>query len=146
LVTGPVALALWLARTDLSWTAARVAFVVVTLVAAVCSFGALLVATNAITFWIVSSREIANAFTYGGLAGATYPSHLLVSWLRRLFLFALPIGAVAYLSGLWLLDAANPMGIPRWVQAAAPLHAVLAVGLAAVVWRAATRRYQSTGS
>lgn len=146
LIPGPAALVGWLLVTDLTWTPARALFLVTVLVAAVVSFASLLVATNAITFWLVNAREVSSAFTYGGRYASQFPTDVLATWLRRIVLFATPISAVAYLPGLWLLGAANPLGVPRWVQILAPLHCVPIAGVAALIWRSATRRYQSTGS
>lgn len=130
----------------MDWTPARALFAGAVLVAATVSFAALFVATNAITFWLVNAREVAAAFTYGGRYASQFPTDVLATWLRRLALFATPIGAIAYLPGIWLLDAANPLGVPRWVQLVAPLHCLVVAGVAALIWRAATSRYQSAGS
>ncbi len=146
LISGPAALVGWLAVTDLDWTPTRSLFLVAILVAATVSFAAMFVSTNAITFWLVNAREVSAAFTYGGRYASQFPTDVLATWLRRIVLFATPISAVAYLPGLWLLDAANPLGVPRWVQLLAPLHCVVVAGVAALIWRSATRRYQSTGS
>jgi ABC-2 type transport system permease protein len=52
---------------------------------------------------------------------------------------------VAYFPALYVLDKPDPLGLPRVLQFLSPLVAVVAAGLAGLVWRAAVRRYRSAG-
>ena len=61
-------------------------------------------------------------------------------------LWVIPAGLIAYVPSIYILDAPNPLGFPRWLQLASPA-AFIPLGLvAAAVWRAGVRRYESTGS
>jgi ABC-2 type transport system permease protein len=47
---------------------------------------------------------------------------------------------------LAILGRPDPLGLPAGVRYAAPLVAVAAVAVAALIWRAAVRHYQGAGS
>jgi ABC-2 type transport system permease protein len=104
------------------------------------------VMTCSISFWVVEGRELANAFTYGSQITTSYPITVFGPWLRRLFCYAVPSAFVAYFPTLALLDRPDPLGLPHALRYAAPLVAVVAVLVAALVWRTAVRRYQGAGS
>jgi ABC-2 type transport system permease protein len=108
--------------------------------------GAIWVATCSVSFWVVEGRELANAFTYGSTLTSAYPITVFGPWLRRLLCFAVPAAFVAYFPVLALLDRPDPLGLPHALRYASPLVAVVAVGVAALVWRTAVRRYQGAGS
>lgn len=108
--------------------------------------GAIWVATCSVSFWVIEGRELANAFTYGSTLTAAYPITVFGPWLRRLLCFAVPSAFVAYFPALALLDRPDPLGLPHALRYAAPLVAVAAVLVAALVWRTAVRHYQGAGS
>jgi ABC-2 type transport system permease protein len=108
--------------------------------------GAIWVATCSVSFWVVEGRELANAFTYGSTLTTSYPITVFGPWLRRLLCFAVPAAFVAYYPALALLDRPDPLGLPHALRYASPLVAVVAVAVAALVWRTAVRRYQGAGS
>ena len=111
-----------------------------------CIYGGLFLLTNTIAFWLIDSREVANAFTYGGLAAARYPIDILPTWIRRLFIWVMPIGFVAWLPGTRLLDVPGAMGLPTWIGVLSPIAALTTALAAGLVWRLGVRRYESTGS
>ncbi len=110
------------------------------------TFSAIFVITNVIGFFIPGAREVANAFTYGGSTVASYPTHIFDSWLRRFMLWVLPAGFISYVPAIYILNAPNPMRLPRWLQLTSPLAFVPFGLVAAVAWRAGVRHYESTGS
>jgi ABC-2 type transport system permease protein len=67
-------------------------------------------------------------------------------WVRRLLCYAVPSAFVAYFPTLALLDRPDPLGLPHFLRYSAPLVAVAAVLVSALVWRAAIRHYQGAGS
>lgn len=77
---------------------------------------------------------------------AQYPTHAFTGWLRRAALFVVPVGAVSYLPALHVVRAPNPLAVPGWAMAAAPLVCVPAWGVAALAWRAGVHHYEGTGS
>jgi ABC-2 type transport system permease protein len=108
--------------------------------------GSIWVVTCSVSFWIIEGREIANAFTYGSQLTTSYPITVFGPWLRRLLCYAVPSAFVAYFPALALLDRPDPLGLPDALRYAAPLVAIAAVLVAALVWRTAVRHYQGAGS
>lgn len=104
------------------------------------------VAANSVSFWLVDGREVANSVTYGSNFATSYPITVYQPWLRRLMCFAVPSAFVACFPALALLNRADPLGLPTAFRYCSPLVAVLAVAIAALIWRAGVRRYQGTGS
>lgn len=131
---------------DLAWDPGRVALTALTVVSSTVLFSALFVIGSAIAFWIVDSMEFANSFTYGSNLLTQYPLSILDGWLRRLVIYVLPLGFVAYLPGLIILGKPSPAGLPRWLGYASPLAAALFALAARAVWSTAIRRHRSTGS
>lgn len=110
-------------------------------------YAPLFVLTNSISFWLVDAREVANSFTYGGHAASKYPLDVLAVWVRRMFVWIVPVAFVAWLPGTRVLrEVPGPSELPSWIAWCSPLAAALLIGLAALAWRAAIRHYESTGS
>jgi ABC-2 type transport system permease protein len=135
-----------LANLNISWSVGKVLFLAAQLIGATLLFSAVFVIVSCLAFWSPESREIANAFTYGGATVAEYPVHAMASWIRSLTFTIVPVAFTAYFPAFVLFDATNPLGVPRWVSYASPLACVPVGLLAVVVWRFAVRRYRSTGS
>lgn len=127
-------------------SAPRTLFLVPAVIGGAATFGGLFVMVNTLSFWFPNSKEVGNAFTYGGETVAHYPTHVFEPWFRRIALFVVPVGVVSYVPGIFVLDGPNPLGIPVWLQLASPLVFVPVAAVAAVVWRIGLRRYESTGS
>ena len=158
LVTGEVALRR-LARTalslvvlgwavtvaDISWTASKVALLVVTPIAGTALFGAVWVVAGALQFWLVDGGEFTNAFTYGGGYAASFSAAVLPMPLRLFFTFVVPATFTGYLPTLALLDLPAPAGLAPWLGWSAPLAAVAAWAAALALWRAGVRHYTGGG-
>ncbi|HET9517027.1 MAG TPA: ABC-2 family transporter protein [Actinoplanes sp.] len=142
--TGVLVTALHLAH--IQWTPARVALVLLAPVAGALFFASIFVTSASLAFWWVESGEVGNAFTYGGRDFTAYPISVYRGWFRALFAYGLGFGFVAYHPALALLGRADPLGLPGWVGWASPSVALVAVGLAVLVWRLGIRHYRSTGS
>jgi ABC-2 type transport system permease protein len=135
-----------LATLELHWTPTRVLMAATAPLVGAVILAAIWVAANAVSFWLVDSREMANAVTYGSHYTTSYPITIYGPWLRRLMCFAVPGAFVAYLPALALLDRPDPLGLPVVLRYSPPLVAGLAVSVMAMVWRAGVRHYQGTGS
>jgi ABC-2 type transport system permease protein len=109
-------------------------------------YSALFVITNSIAFWLIDSREVANAFTYGGAAASHYPLDILSLWIKRLYVWVIPIGFVAWLPGTRVLDVPKARSLPRWLSLCSPGVAIVLTLVSVVTWRFGIRRYESTGS
>jgi ABC-2 type transport system permease protein len=127
-------------------TAGNLALLVTTPLVGAVIIGAIFVATCSVSFWVVEGKEVSNAFTYGSTLTTAYPITVFGPWVRRVLCFAVPAAFVAYYPTLALLDRPDPLGLPDALRYASPLVAVAAVGVAALVWRTAVRRYQGAGS
>lgn len=144
----PAAVTLVVALTiaDIDWTPDRILLVPVTVVSGTAIFGAVWVVTSSISFWAVGAQEVANSFTYGGSFAHQYPLHIYARWIRTALGWIVPMAFVAYVPAVHLLDAANPLDLPRWLAFMPPVVAVASVAVARWVWAAAIRNHQSTGS
>jgi ABC-2 type transport system permease protein len=130
----------------IGWTPGKALFVVAAPLAAAVFFGAIFVMSASLAFWWVDSGQLGNAFTYGGRDFTSYPITVYAGWFRDLFAYALGFAFVSYQPTLALLGRPDSLGLPAWAGFAAPLVAVPAALIAAVVWRFGIRHYRSTGS
>ncbi|MGW4944385.1 ABC transporter permease [Actinoplanes sp. NPDC004185] len=136
--------ALWL--NDIDWTPARVALALLVPVAGAVFFGAIFVLSASLAFWWVDSGQLGNAFTYGGRDFTSYPVPVYAGWFRAVFAYGLGFAFVSYQPALALLGRTDPLGLPSWTGYVSSLVALLAAGIAALVWRSGIRHYRSTGS
>jgi ABC-2 type transport system permease protein len=143
---GVVILVVALRRLHIDWTPQRIAVFAMMLVSAFVIFCAIWVAANSIAFWTMDAREVANSVTYGGNFLTQFPMHIYGVWMRRLLGYVIPLAFVNYYPSLYLLGKSDPNHAPMAFRFASPLVAVGCVLAARVVWRAAVRRYRSTGS
>lgn len=145
-VPGVATLAVGLTAADVSWHLGSVLLAVVTLASGIAVFGSVFVLTCTVSFWIVGSREVANAFTYGGSFAQQYPLHIFHEWVRGIIGWLLPMAFAGYVGTIHLVGAANPLDLPRWLAFAAPLPVGVFALLASRAWARSVRNYQSTGS
>jgi len=131
---------------DIPWTIERVLFFPVVILSAALLFAALFALEATLCFWTTEGTEAVNAFTYGGSTLALYPIHIFDAWLRRVFLFVVPLGFVIYAPSLYILDKPDPLGLPSIVRFIAPLVAVGFALVAGVIWQRGVRHYRSTGT
>lgn len=143
---GVVVLVLVLIQGQVAPTPLNVLLILTTPLIGATITSAVWVATCSVSFWVIEGREVANAFTYGSQLTTSYPITVFGPWLRRALCYAVPSAFVAYFPALALLDRPDPLGLPHALRYAAPLVAVAAVAVAALVWRTAVRHYQGTGS
>jgi ABC-2 type transport system permease protein len=108
-------------------------------------FAAVWVAAICIVFWAVEGRETVSAFTDAGNFLSQYPIDVYGTWLRRFFVFIVPMAFVAYFPAVFVLDKEDPLGAPEWVSFLSPGVALAAAVAAAFLWRFAVRHYRSAG-
>lgn len=145
-VQGAIAFGLAARLIDLPWSPGRVLYLPVVIVSATVLFGALFALEATLCFWTTEGTEVVNAFTYGGAQLTLYPIHIFDVWLRRLFLFVIPLGFVIYAPALYLLDKPDPLGLPAITRFLAPLAALAFSIVAGIAWRIGVRHYRSTGT
>ena len=146
LAFGAVMIVVAAANAPVPLTPTGLALLVLTPIAGAMIFGAIFVATATVAFWWIESGEIANGLTYGGLAFTQHPITIYGALFRRLFAYGIGFAFVAYYPTLAFLDRPDPLGAPRLLGYASPAVAVVAVLLAALMWRTGVRHYRSTGS
>jgi ABC-2 type transport system permease protein len=144
-VTAAGVLAVALGLAPIAWTPSRVLLLLVTPVAGAAVFVALFVVAGAVQFWLVDGAEVTNAFTYGGSYAASFSAAVLPLPLRTFFAFVVPTAFVGYLPTLALLGLPGPQWLPSWLGWSGPGVAVLALGVAALLWRSGVRHYTGAG-
>jgi ABC-2 type transport system permease protein len=134
-----------LPHAHITWTAPKVALLLLAPIAGAAIFAALFVAAAAMQFWLVDAGELANSFTYGGSYVAQFPASVLHVALRAAFTFVVPAAFVAYFPSLILLGLDGPPGWPAWLGWGTPVMALLAWSAALLWWRAGLRHYTGGG-
>jgi ABC-2 type transport system permease protein len=145
-VQGVVVLVLASRNAGISWDAEKVVVLFISLACGVVIFFAIFVLAAAFCFWTVEGKEATHVFSYGGVTLADYPLDIYADWMRRFATFILPIGFVSYYPALYLLDRADPLGLPGSTRLLSPIAAAALAALAWGGWSLGVRHYQSTGS
>ena len=135
-----------LAVVEVDWSPARVAMIVVMLVAGTGIFLALFTLGATFQFWTTDGSEAANAFTYGGNTITQYPLTIYPAELVKALTFVIPVAMVNWYPALYVLGRGDPFGFPAALQFSSPVAATVLGLLAAAAWRRGVRRYRSTGS
>jgi len=84
--------------------------------------------------------------TYGGVEATQYPIAIYGKWLRRFFIFVIPLACMNYFPAIAITGGPDPLGTPAWVPWISPLVGVVFLGVSLHVWTYGVRRYRSTGS
>jgi ABC-2 type transport system permease protein len=142
---GGIVLVYALSSLHIDWTVGRAALLVVAVPAGAVIFAAIWVVGACLAFWTTDGGEFTNAFTYGGTFMAQYPIDIYSAWLRRFLAYIVPLAFVCYFPALYVLGKPDPLGLPRLLDFASPVVALLAALTAGAVWRGAVRHYRSAG-
>ncbi|HTV21952.1 MAG TPA: ABC-2 family transporter protein [Polyangiaceae bacterium] len=146
LAQATIVLAIATEHAPIAWTLAKALTFAFAVAGGVGLFVGLFVLQGALSFWTIQGLEIANVLTYGGMEAAQYPLAVYARWFRRLLIYAVPLGAVAYFPALAILEKADPLGTPSWLHAYTPAAGFAFLALTFLAWRQGIRRYTSTGS
>ncbi|WP_267596044.1 ABC transporter permease [Carbonactinospora thermoautotrophica] len=146
LLQAAVVLAWAVPALEVRWTPGRVLLVPVMIVSGAVIYGALWVLGAAFQVVVADTREVVNAFTYGGNFLTQYPLAIYGRELVHAVTWVVPLAFVNWQPALYLLDRPDPLGLPTVVRFASPAAALLLALVAAAAWRAALRHYRSTGS
>ena len=131
---------------DVDWSAAKVAHTIATVLCGAALFSGLIILQATLAFWTTETLEVANVATYGGVQTTQYPLSIYRPWLRHIFTFVFPLGAISYFPALAILGKPDPLGSALWFQYAAPAIGVLFLLVCLRVWGFGVRHYVSTGS
>ncbi len=143
---GFVGLAVASTRVGVDWGPREAVLVADAVIASIPIYLALHLANATLCFWTVQSTEVMNAFTHGGHEMSKYPVPIYPEWMRRLFVYAIPIGLATYVPTARLLEKPDPLGLPSWLVWLCPVVGWAFLALAAWGWRIGIAHYQSTGS
>ena len=143
---GAVVLGLAISWLDVAWSLDKIAVAASAVVSGVAIFTAIWVIGAAITFWTVETSEVTNVFTYGGEALVSYPMPIYAEGIRWFFTYVVPLAFVSYLPAIYILERADPLGLPPLLQVCSPVVAALFLVAARVCWAFGVRHYQGTGS
>jgi len=128
------------------WTPAKAVVCVGTVLCGTVIYCALWVITGSISFVATDARETANVIVYGGELVTEFPFAIYQRPLALMLTFAIPLAFVTWQPSLYILGKSDPLGLPALLRFAPPAVALLLSLAASLVWRAAVRRYRSTGS
>ena len=114
-----VALAVALTTADITWSAATVALILLTIISGTAIFSALFTAAGGLQFFLVDGAEFTNAFTYGGQYAAQQSQQVFPDPLRIFWTFVIgPLGAILSIPLTLLVRALVLEGDPgaRWLR------------------------------
>lgn len=146
MLQGFVAFGIAVSLVEIHWTLGKIIYVPVFVVSAGALYLLLFTLEATLCFWTTESNEAVNAVTYGGRTLAVYPLNIYDVWLRRFFLFVVPLGFVIFLPATYVLGKPLPFGFPEWTRFIAPAVTVVFGVVAARLWLLGISRYRSTGS
>jgi ABC-2 type transport system permease protein len=130
----------------IGWQTGKLLLLAWAVVGGVGVFLGLLIFQATLAFWTIESLEVMNVMTYGGVTTAQYPLAIYPGWLRRFFIYGVPLGCAAYFPLLAVIGCEDPLGTSRAWQTASPVAGLIFFGLSLLAWRRGLRRYASTGS
>lgn len=146
LIQGGTALTIGLSLIDVPWDAARIVALPLIMLGIVVLFMALFALEATLSFWTTQGIEAVNIATYGGNMVAAYPIDIFAGWLRRFFLFVVPLAFAVHIPMAWLLGKPTPLGLPAWIGLlTAPVLVIFCLGIG-WLWQLGVSRYRSTGS
>lgn len=87
-----------------------------------------------------------NSFTHGGVQMAQYPLSIFTGWLRKFFIYIVPLGCVNYFPLMLITGRQDVLGSTPLMQIFSPLAGVVFLLVALKLWQCGVTRYQSTGS
>lgn len=97
-----------------------------------------------ISFWTGRSSMAVDLIMEFNMLVQHYPIDIFGSWFRVVVTGLIPVAFMNYYPALILLDKVN-QNVGWWVGYLSPVVALLLVGMTAVVWHFALRRYSSSG-
>jgi ABC-2 type transport system permease protein len=143
---GLVVLGYCCSQLPIHWSASSIVLLLLSIAAGTLIYMSLFVISATICFWTIKAPEVVNILIFGGEQMTSYPLGIYGRWLRRLFLFVIPVGFANYPTALWLLQRSDPYGLPAASAWAAPLVAIAFFSVTLLFWRYGVSKYTSTGS
>ena len=130
-----------LSNGGITWTAGRIAALLLMLAGGVLLFAALFLIYAAFCFYTLEGLEFMNVFTDGGREYGKYPIDVYGNRILKFSTYVIPYALIQVYPLQYLLGRSdNPL------HALCPLGAVLFLLAAYGFWRIGLKRYTSTGS
>lgn len=130
-----------IARSDISWTFAKVCTVIFMLIGGTCLFTGLFMIYAALCFFTLEGLEFMNVLTDGAREYGKYPIGVYGKRMLQFTTFVVPYALVQYYPLLYLLGrTTNPLYMLL------PLGAILFLLPCYLLWRVGVRHYKSSGS
>jgi len=142
LTLGLSALLIGASRAGLDWTAGKIVFLLVVILASFVMLGAINYLVNMVGFWEPSTQSALPTMYATMFDFAKVPLDTYNIVIRVLVTVVAPYAFVSYFPGLLLLGKDTPW---RWTGLATPLAAAIVVGITAWLWHKALNRYQGVG-
>ena len=146
ILQGIIGLVIGLSLTDVPWSPGRVIAFPLIILGTTVLFMALFALEATISFWTTQGIEAVNITTYGGNQVSSWPIDVFATWLKRLFLWFVPLAFAVHIPVSYLLGKPAPLGLPGWIGLLSPGMIVLFAIVVGSLWRLGLRRYRSTGS
>ncbi|WP_154677092.1 ABC transporter permease [Parafrankia discariae] len=135
-----------LAALDVPWTPGRIATVPAMIASGVVISVSLALGTAAVLFVAPDASTAVSAVRQGAELATQYPLTVYGRRTALLMTVVLPIAFVNWQPALFVLDRADPFGLPGFTRFLSPAVALVTAVLAATVWRLGLRHYRGTGS
>ena len=143
---GLLAFALGVTLAQPHWTVGKILYLPLVVGGGALFFLAISIVGCSLCFWTVQSTEVVNIFTYGGTTMLQYPLTIYQEWMRKFFVYVLPMAFINYFPTLFFLDKSDPFQLPAFVPFLAPAVCAAVFVLSLRVWRFGVAHYTSTGS
>jgi ABC-2 type transport system permease protein len=130
----------------INWSLDRLLLLPLSIASGALVYLSLFVISATICFWTIRAPEVVNIFIFGGEQVTSYPLGIYGEWLRRVFLYIVPLGFANYPVALLLFERSDPYGLPASIAWAAPIMALLFFGVALAFWHYGVSKYTSTGN
>ncbi|MEV4315591.1 ABC-2 family transporter protein [Actinocrispum sp. NPDC049592] len=132
-------------RLGLPWTAARIAYLAVTVLCGAALLIGISLALCSLAFWTMHASVFMSGTQEIEEIVQHYPVHIFGTWFLQLISTLLPFAFVNYYPSRLLLHHED--GLPSWLLVAGPpVAAVVVVAIALRVWHMGLARYQGSGS
>lgn len=131
---------------NVHWTIIKVVFLGLDLIGAALIISAVLVATGALSFWIVKVGSITDIFLYDIREAVNYPVSIYGKAITVLLTFVIPYAFISFYPAQYLLDGKGETLFHPVLQYGTPVVGIVMFLIAYKFWTIGVNRYESTGS
>ena len=128
------------------WTMSVAVFAVTTVLSGGAIMFALILICATVALWTTKSGKLTDLLITSTKEAATFPISIYPLAVRLVLTFILPVAFVTYYPAQRFLQKEEFLGMPEFFQFAAPVAALVMLGIGYLFWHYGLRRYQSTGS